>query len=67
MPQSSAGNVDAVAFGTTFLANPDLPAQIKANAELKSPNHRPFLFRFKGLHQLFGEAILTVSEVTTDA
>ncbi len=38
----SAGHVDAVAFGTAFLANPDLPARIKAKAELNSPNPSTF-------------------------
>ncbi len=38
----SSGHVDAVAFGTAFLANPDLPARIKAKAELNSPNPATF-------------------------
>ncbi len=38
----SVGHVDAVAFGTAFLANPDLPARIKAKAELNSPNPATF-------------------------
>ena len=38
----SAGHVDGVAFGTAFLANPDLPARIKAKAELNSPNPATF-------------------------
>jgi N-ethylmaleimide reductase len=38
----SAGHVNAVAFGTAFLANPDLPARIKAKAELNSPNPATF-------------------------
>jgi N-ethylmaleimide reductase len=29
---------DSVAFGTAFLANPDLPVRIKAGAELNAPN-----------------------------
>ncbi len=33
-----AGKVDAVAFGTPFLANPDLPARFKINAPLNSPH-----------------------------
>ena len=37
-----AGLVDAVAFGTGFLANPDLPARIKAGAPLNSPNPATF-------------------------
>lgn len=38
----AAGKVDAVAFGTSFLANPDLPARIKAGAALNAPNPRKF-------------------------
>lgn len=34
--------LDAVAFGTGFLANPDLPARIKAGAELNAPKARFF-------------------------
>jgi N-ethylmaleimide reductase len=34
--------VDAIAFGTGFLANPDLPARIKAGAPLNSPNPATF-------------------------
>jgi len=30
------GLVDAVAFGTSFLANPDLPARVKATAPLNA-------------------------------
>jgi N-ethylmaleimide reductase len=33
----AAGKLDAVAFGTSFLANPDLPARIKAGAALNAP------------------------------
>ena len=33
----AAGKVDAVAFGTSFLANPDLPARIEAGAALNKP------------------------------
>ena len=36
------GQVDAVAFGTGFLANPDLPARIKAKAPLNEPNPATF-------------------------
>lgn len=32
------GYVDAVAFGRTFLANPDLPARFKSGAALNEPN-----------------------------
>ena len=32
------GKVDAIAFGTGFLANPDLPARIKAGAPLNTPD-----------------------------
>ncbi len=38
----SAGKLDAVAFGTSFLANPDLPARIAAKAELNAPNAARF-------------------------
>jgi N-ethylmaleimide reductase len=31
------GKLDAVAFGTSFLANPDLPARFAAKAELNAP------------------------------
>lgn len=37
-----AGQLDAVAFGTGFLANPDLPARIKASAPLTAPNPATF-------------------------
>jgi N-ethylmaleimide reductase len=36
------GKLDAVAFGTAFLANPDLPARFKAKAPLNSPNPETF-------------------------
>ena len=36
------GKLDAVAFGTSFLANPDLPARLKAGAELNQPNPATF-------------------------
>ena len=38
----AAGKVDAVAFGTSFLANPDLPARIKTGAPLNEPNPATF-------------------------
>jgi len=46
-PQEAAsaiesGQLDAVAFGTPFLANPDLPARIKAGASLNKPNPATF-------------------------
>ncbi len=37
-----AGTADMVAFGTGFLANPDLPARIKAGAELNVPDEATF-------------------------
>jgi N-ethylmaleimide reductase len=40
-----AGQVDAVAFGTAFIANPDLPARIKIGAPLNAPVPSTF---FKG-------------------
>jgi N-ethylmaleimide reductase len=36
------GKIDAVAFGTSFLANPDLPARIAARAPLNAPNPATF-------------------------
>ena len=36
------GKLDAVAFGTAFLANPDLPARIKAKAALNAPDATTF-------------------------
>jgi len=38
----SSDQLDAVAFGTSFLANPDLPARIAAKAELNAPNAARF-------------------------
>lgn len=37
-----SGSVDAVAFGTAFLANPDLPARIQAGAPLNTPDPSTF-------------------------
>jgi len=37
-----AGQCDGVAFGTAFLANPDLPVRIKAGAPLNQPNPSTF-------------------------
>lgn len=34
--------VDAVAFGVPFLANPDLPARVKAGVELNAPDQATF-------------------------
>jgi N-ethylmaleimide reductase len=36
------GKLDAVAFGTGFLANPDLPARIKAGVAWNKPNPETF-------------------------
>ena len=36
------GLVDAVAFGKAFIANPDLPARIKAGAALRAPKPESF-------------------------
>jgi len=36
------GKLDAVAFGTSFLANPDLPERIKAGAALNTPDQSTF-------------------------
>jgi 2,4-dienoyl-CoA reductase-like NADH-dependent reductase (Old Yellow Enzyme family) len=40
------GKADAVAFGVPFIANPDLPARLKADAPLNDA--RPELFYAKG-------------------
>ncbi|MEB3243061.1 MAG: alkene reductase [Cyanobacteriota bacterium] len=37
-----AGAVDAVAFGTAFLANPDLPERFRLGAPLQAPNPATF-------------------------
>jgi N-ethylmaleimide reductase len=37
-----SGQLDAVAFGSSFLANPDLPERIKLGAELNQPNPATF-------------------------
>ncbi|MHA6193269.1 alkene reductase [Pseudomonas wadenswilerensis] len=42
----AAGNADAVAFGVPFIANPDLPARLAADAPLNEP--RPEFFHGKG-------------------
>ncbi len=36
------GQADSVAFGTGFLANPDLPQRIQAGAELNTPDQDTF-------------------------
>jgi N-ethylmaleimide reductase len=38
----AAKKLDAVAFGTPFLANPDLPARVKAGAALNAPDATTF-------------------------
>jgi N-ethylmaleimide reductase len=38
----TAGKLDAVAFGTSFLANPDLPERIRAGAPLNAPDSSTF-------------------------
>jgi N-ethylmaleimide reductase len=38
----ATGILDAVAFGTSFLANPDLPARFQQNAALNAPNPATF-------------------------
>ncbi|MEN0037902.1 MAG: alkene reductase [Cellvibrio sp.] len=38
----ASGKLDAVAFGATFLANPDLPARFKTGAELNKPDSATF-------------------------
>ncbi len=38
----AAGAVDAVAFGSSFLANPDLPARLRLGAPLQAPDPATF-------------------------
>ncbi len=38
----ATGKLDAVAFGASFLANPDLPARIRQNAPLNTPDPATF-------------------------
>jgi N-ethylmaleimide reductase len=38
----AAGTVDAVAFGTSFLANPDLPERFRRGAHLQAPDPATF-------------------------
>jgi N-ethylmaleimide reductase len=38
----SAKKADAVAFGTSFLANPDLPARLRSGAPLNAPDPSTF-------------------------
>ncbi len=38
----AAGQIDAVAFGTGFLANPDLPARLRIEAPLNAPDPATF-------------------------
>ena len=38
----ASGAVDAVAFGTAFLANPDLPERLRLGAELQAPDPATF-------------------------
>ena len=38
----ASGQLDAVAFGTAFLANPDLPARLRAGAALNAPDPATF-------------------------
>jgi len=38
----AAGQLDAVAFGTAFLANPDLPERIRRGAALNAPDPATF-------------------------
>ena len=37
-----SGAVDAIALGTLFLANPDLPARIRARSPLNAPDRSTF-------------------------
>ncbi|NBA94691.1 alkene reductase [Pseudomonas sp. R5(2019)] len=38
----ASGKADAVAFGVPFIANPDLPARLQADAELNAPHSETF-------------------------
>jgi N-ethylmaleimide reductase len=38
----AAGKLDAVAFGTAFLANPDLPERIRRKVALNAPDPATF-------------------------
>jgi N-ethylmaleimide reductase len=38
----AAGGADAIVYGKSFLANPDLPERFKANAPLNSPDESTF-------------------------
>ena len=38
----ATGKLDAVSFGTSFIANPDFPARIKTGADLNTPNPETF-------------------------
>ena len=38
----ASGDVDAIAFGTSYLANPDLPERIKVGAPLNEPDPNTF-------------------------
>jgi N-ethylmaleimide reductase len=38
----AAGRAEAISFGASFLANPDLPARLRANAKLNAPNPATF-------------------------
>jgi N-ethylmaleimide reductase len=40
-----AGEIDAVAFGTSFLANPDLPARFAVDGPLNTPNPATYYTR----------------------
>lgn len=41
----AAGEADAVAFGVSFIANPDLPKRFKIGAQLNSPDKETFYAR----------------------
>ncbi len=60
----AAGKVDAVAFGTGFLANPDLPARIQAGAPLNAPI--PAKFYSPGPEGYTDYPTLVAASCTTD-
>ena len=41
----ASGLVDAVAFGTKFIANPDLPERVKAGSPLNEADPKTFYTR----------------------
>lgn len=44
------GRADLIAFGRTFIANPDLPERLRTRAPLNTPDHATF---FEGRHRSY--------------